>query len=293
MNLLKSMDVIRIFNGLGNQMSQYAFYYAKKRCHPYLTFFVTNRYESENIHNGYELGRIFGIKSNALKERILYHVLESLFKPVFGYRILGKFTKQIQEVSNYDFNKNLLESSLNLRFTFYWGGWHSPKYFEKYRNELLNVFKFKEELLNDETKLWLYRINKDIASCSLHIRRGDFLKDKKWSDAITPDYYDNAIKYIKQHIQDPHFYVFSNDVEWCRKIFGENGFDYINCNSGIDSWQDMFLMTKCRNHINANSSFSWWGAWLCPYDNAITICPKAFISTSETKDVYPDEWIKL
>lgn len=73
----------------------------------------------------------------------------------------------------------------------------------------------------------------------------------------------------------------------------KDGFCYIDCNSGNDSWQDMYLMSRCRNHINANSSFSWWGAWLSLHDNGITVCPQAFISTMKTKDIYPESWIKI
>lgn len=287
------MDIVRVFNGLGNQMSQFAFYYAKKKRHPYLTCFVTNRYDSENIHNGYELERIFGIKSNALKERIFYHILDALFKPVLGYRILGKITKQIQETSNYDFEPGMLEPSSKYGFTFYWGGWHSPLYFEEYKNELMEVFHFNGELLNPETKQWRDSISADSGSCSLHIRRGDFLKDKKWADAITPDYYKNAIMYIKEHSSNATFYVFSNDINWCREKFGDDGFCYIDCNSGFDSWQDMYLMSLCHNHINANSSFSWWGAWLCKHSDSMTVVPKRFRADVDCKDVYPENWIKL
>lgn len=97
------MDIVRVFNGLGNQMSQYAFYYAKKRKHPLTTFFITNRYDSENVHNGYELGRLFGIKSSKLKEQLLYYIYESLFKSLFGYRFLNKISYEIKEPSNYDY----------------------------------------------------------------------------------------------------------------------------------------------------------------------------------------------
>lgn len=142
--------------------------------------------------------------------------------------------------------------------------------------------------------MWKDSIEKDEHSCSLHIRHGDFLKDKKWANAISANYYEDAIAYMREHLsQLPTFYVFSNDIEWCREKFGEDGFCYIDCNSGNDSWQDMYLMSRCRNHINANSSFSWWGAWLSPHEIGITICPKAFISTMATKDVYPESWIKI
>lgn len=289
------MDIVRIFNGLGNQMSQYAFYYAKKRKHPFSTFFITNRYSSENVHNGYELERLFGIKSSKLKERVLYHLYESMFSPLFGYRILNHLTSEIRESQNYDFDNNLLKLSQKSLFNFFWGGWHSEKYFTKYKEVLkTKVFHFNESMLNKSSMKWKKEIDMDKYSCSLHIRRGDFLKDRKWADAITPDYYENAISYMREKVgRAISFYVFSNDIEWCKQKFGIDGFKYINCNQGTDAWQDMYLMTRCRNHINANSSFSWWGAWLSHFENGCTICPMAFISTMNTKDIYPEEWIKI
>lgn len=175
------------------------------------------------------------------------------------------------------------------------GGWHSEKYFVEYKQELRDkVFCFNAGMLNSSSKVWKETIDEDVASCSLHIRRGDFLKNKKWADAITANYYEDAIAYMKEHLpQSPTFYVFSNDIDWCREKFGEVGFCYIDSNRGKDSWQDMYLMSRCRNHINANSSFSWWGAWLSSHEYGITICPKSFVSTMPTKDVYPESWIKL
>jgi len=116
------MDVVRIFNGLGNQMSQYAFYYAKKRRYPLSTTYITNRGASENIHNGYELERLFGIKRNRLKETFLYHILDSHYKHVWGYRFFWHISHVVNETSNYDYNKVLLTPSHNIGFTYYWGG---------------------------------------------------------------------------------------------------------------------------------------------------------------------------
>ena len=287
------MDVIRIFNGLGNQMSQYAFYLAKKRAHPFRTCFVTNRYDCENVHNGYELGSVFGIRSSRLKENILYRFLSSHHIPFPGYRLFWHLTHEIKEASNYDYDADLMQPSRKLGFTFFWGGWHSEKYFSHLREELLRVFSFDERKLNVSCLKWAEKIRSETNTCSLHVRRGDFLKDPKWGGAIDPDYYQRAIAYVRGLHPDVCFYVFSNDIEWCRKQWGDENFHYVDCNRGSDSWQDMFLMSICRHHINANSSFSWWGAWLCCFDDTVVIVPKRFRADMITKDVYPDRWIKL
>jgi len=287
------MDVIRIFNGLGNQMSQYAFYLAKKKAYPWRTYFITNKYESENIHNGFELNRLFGVRSNKLKELVLYHFLESIYKPVWGYKVFGRFSHSVEEVPNYNFDSRMLAPSYQKGFNFYWGGWHSEKYFLHIREELLRLFRFDESMLNDSSQKWRNIILNDEESCSIHIRRGDFLKDKKWADAISDSYYERAIELIIHKYPNVKFYIFSNDMAWCKEHFKGEAFHFVEGNKGLDAWQDMCLMSKCHHHINANSSFSWWGAWLCTYNDAVTIVPSAFRSDLETNDVYPERWIKL
>lgn len=287
------MDVIQIFNGLGNQMSQYAFYYAKKKRSPYRTCFMISRELSQIQHNGYELDRIFGIKSNKIKEKILFYFNKAGHFPVFGYKVFGRFSHYIQEYKNYDFDAKMLCPSPNWGFSFYFGGWHCEKYFIDFREDLLKVFKFDESRLNQKSVLWRDIIENDKNSCSLHVRRGDFLENNKWSEAISEDYYDKAIYYMRGQKPEINFYVFSNDIQWCKTKFGAEGFFYIDCNTKEDSWQDMYLISKCRHHINANSTFSWWGAWLCTYPDSKTIVPKSFISTMETKDIYPETWIKM
>lgn len=287
------MDVIRIFNGLGNQMSQYAFYLAKKKVHPFRTCFVTNHYDCENVHNGYELERVFGIRSCRLKESVLYRFLSSHHVPFWGYRFFWHFTYEKREASNYNFDERMLLPSRKFGFVFYWGGWHSEKYFGHLRDELLQTFSFDENKLNADSVRWAEEIRNRTSTCAIHVRRGDFLKDSKWGGAMAPDYYQRAIAYVRGLHSDVCFYVFSNDIEWCRKQWGDENFRYVDCNRGTDSWQDMFLMSICRHHINANSSFSWWGAWLCRFDDTVVIVPKRFRADMITKDVYPDRWIKL
>lgn len=84
-----------------------------------------------------------------------------------------------------------------------------------------------------------------------------------------------------------------NVINWCMKTFGTENMYYVDCNKGKDSWRDMYLMSECRHHINANSTFSWWAAWLSPYSNGIVLHPKYFIKDIETKDYYPQKWIMI
>lgn len=288
------MDVIRIFNGLGNQMSQYAFYLSKKRRHPYQTCWVympDEWYKAQ--HNGYELDRVFGIKRNFFIEKILYRVYAYSETKDWRKNVFGFISNKIIEKNNSIFTPQLLDVYNQFKLSYYFGGWHSEKYFKTIRQELLRQFRFNDGSLNLRSSTWAEIIKKNQNSCSIHVRRGDFLKHRSFCGIASEEYYQNAITTLRSKTESPIFYVFSDDISWCKDFFGERDFNYIDCNHGLDSWQDMYLMTICHHHINANSTFSWWGAWLCQYDNSITIVPSRFKNDCETPDFYPESWIKI
>lgn len=280
------MDIVRVFNGLGNQMSQYAFYLAKKKRHPFMTFwtYLPEKNTSTDQHNGYELDKVFGIRRNRLKDWILAYIY---YSPKMADTVEG-----VWEVQNYDFIPEMLEVRTPRHFRYFFGGWHSEKYFRDIEKKIRKTFKFNENKLNNESKKWLEQILGG-NSCSVHIRRGDYLENSVWNGVANLDYYRKAIALIKEKFPDIQFFIFSNDEPWARHNFSDYGCSFINCNKGSDSWQDMFLMSRCRHHINANSTFSWWAAWLCPYNDTTVVTPSRFMSDTITKDIYPQKWIKI
>lgn len=94
-------------------------------------------------------------------------------------------------------------------------------------------------------------------------------------------------------VNNPYFFIFSNDIEWCKKNIQLPHSYYVNCNKGKDSWQDMFLMSKCKHNIIANSTFSWWGAYLNENPQKIVISPSKLTNRGDSPDLFPDSWIKL
>lgn len=97
---------------------------------------------------------------------------------------------------------------------------------------------------------------------------------------------------IKKKIDNPVFFIFSNDIDWCKNNLKLDHSTLVSCNQGKDSWRDMQLMSECRHHIMANSTFSWWGAWLSKH-KGIIVHPRWFIRDVETKDFYPKRWISI
>lgn len=291
------MDIVLIFNGLGNQMSQYAFYLSKRKQTKHCLAMFDSRSKG---HNGYELDKLFNIKCN---DGTQISILQFLFKCLTSRKlrwfrgimnILG--LRMINEAKNYDFNPALLSSCPKQGINYFWGGWHSEKNFLSVKDEVKRAFTFPA-IKDEKCQKFVKLIEQCENSVSFHVRRGDYVNIRpddfyQFGGVATLEYYRAAVDKMLSLKKDCTFFVFSNDIEWCREHFGYLNSYYVDCNIGKDSWRDMYLMTLCRHHINANSSFSWWGAWLSQKEG-ITICPEKFIRTVETKDIYPHEWIKI
>jgi len=170
------------------------------------------------------------------------------------------------------------------------GYYQSEKYFFEHKREVLNLFE-----IDDTTSQYLmskYENLLDEDTCSIHIRRGDYLNLQNHHPTLSIDYYLESVKIIGE---DKHFLIFSDDISWC-----ETNFDFIPNKTfvkGNSDYQDLYLMSMCKNNIIANSSFSWWGAWLNQNENKKVVIPKKWFgpaySTYDTKDLYPKNWIKI
>lgn len=293
------MDVIVIFNGLGNQMSQYAFYLSKRKNSKSTRFLFSRK--SRQIHNGYELDNVFGIKyHDTIFNKFLYRLFlitgykknPLISKPVVRIlNFLGVYI--INENDDYNFKPEYLIQSRGIRF--YAGGWHSEKYFEGIKNTVRNTFQFDLNKVGAENMKVLEQI-KVSNSVSVHVRRGDFLDSdnyNKLGGVCTINYFLVAIKKMKSMVDNPHFFFFTNDVSWVKDHFIGDDFTIVNLNSKNDSWKDMFLISHCAHHINSNGSFSWWSSWLNRSEQKIVIVPKNFVVNRHFEDIYPENWIQL
>ena len=135
-------------------------------------------------------------------------------------------------------------------------------------------------------------------SVSIHVRRGDYLKSRLYKNICEVDYYRNAIIKAKEIVgKEAHFYFFSNDIEWCTNhlsdLIDDNHFHKVDWNTGANSYKDMLLMSGCRVNIIANSSFSWWSAYLNQREDKIVIAPKKWINKKILNPIQLPEWIKL
>ncbi|MDB5132557.1 MAG: hypothetical protein JWR02_2306 [Mucilaginibacter sp.] len=179
------------------------------------------------------------------------------------------------------------------------GYWQSEQYFAGYRKEIREEYKFPADAI-DELKPFIDQIY-TTNSVSIHFRRGDYLNNPaahKLHGILDMEYYMQAIKKIQSEIQQPFFYIFSDDPEWVKENvqFIEN-YKVVDGGNPNRPWHDMLLMSKCKHHIIANSSFSWWGAWLNDNCNKLVIAPKRWFADEQINahaaHIVPKEWIRI
>jgi hypothetical protein len=280
------MFFVKINGGLGNQMFQYAFGKALKSKFNQKVIFDLSEYYTfgflkKNSYRDFELD-IFNIDFK----------LDKFFLIFLKLLIKLKIIKIFSEKKLFTFEKI---NSIN-HFTYFDGYWQNEKYFKDIRNQLLVDFNFKNKL-NEKNKKLVNEIN-NLNSVSVHIRRGDYVNCGAF--CITENknnYYSFAIKFIKKKVKKPKFFVFSDDVKWVKKNMGGyfGNAVYVDFNKGKNSFKDMGLMSLCKHNIIANSSFSWWGAWLNTNKNKIVIAPKKWATQEHiiTVDLIPKSWIMI
>lgn len=263
------MKVFVFQGGLGNQIFEYAFYKAQLENYPQLKYL----FPKAKCHNGFELDKWFDVtlhKASAFEE-VLYIIAQKLKEKGILTLIADKDINPIAD--NY----------------FVTGYFQTKKYLNK------EFIRFKDLTLSEENKRYLNLIT-HTQSISIHVRRGDYLTppyDKIYSGICTHDYYIKAINIVKKKIKDPVFFVFSDDIEWVKKNLHLENANYIDCNSGIYSPIDMYLMTFAKANIIANSTFSYWGAYLNT-NNPLVIYPKKwFQSRFKTPDIFLTNWLGI
>lgn len=219
-----------------------------------------------------------------------------LLKLNFDVRVLHKYTVIDREMSTKGFEPELLDLKGDL---YLFGFWQSEKYFK----EIAPAIRAELKVVTppDERNQELLNLISAVEAVSLHVRRGDYVADpnvNKNFGTCTPEYYAQAIHHIKKNVAHPHFFVFSDDPEWAEaNIKPDAPVTYVqgSANPQDYDYEDLRLMYSCKHFIIANSSFSWWGAWLSDNTSKIVIGPKRWFARSDvdTSDILPDNWIKL
>ena len=175
------------------------------------------------------------------------------------------------------------------------GLWQSEKYFHRFKNEIRKAFEFNNDTIKEFTAFTGKLSTQN--SVSIHIRRGDYLAKISLEvlGLLPSDYYSRGIELIRSKIPDPVFYFFSDDINWVKDHLQISQATYVSTNIAKTHIEDLYLMSRCKHNIIANSSFSWWGAWLNNSPDKIVIAPGKWFNKGpkDTQDLVPDEWIKI
>jgi hypothetical protein len=305
------MIIIRFVGGLGNQMFQYAMARALSNRHGSPLFIDASLCAAtENLSSSglalrpYELDvfKIQGQMWNGECEKKFFKIRKE-FK--FRRDVLLLFCKSVNmfsetfmpliyERKDVGFDKSILRLPDNVCLQ---GYFPSFKYFDSCRDMIREDFIFNTEPGEQNRKMIDEMAS--VNSVSVHVRRGDYITSQKANDKFgmcSLSYYKKSLDYIANRIENPHFFVFSNDAQWVSEnIKIDYPTRYVTHNTGNTSYEDMRLMSHCKHNIIANSSFGWWGAWLNDNPEKIVVAPSPAFDKLSLKDddFIPDEWIRI
>ena len=292
------MIIIKLQGGLGNQLFQYATALALAKIHNTTVGFDLSFFDSNQkliTPRKFDL-HLLGIPNHKtpIQDLFAYELVPIPFKKKVSklFRNLGN--KKLYREASFLYNQTIFKkTSGNCHLT---GYFQSEKYFKSVEQELRNTIQ--RPVINSD-------IFSSMACCnsvSLHVRRGDYINSSsthEFHGVSSLDYYTQAIQFITSRIQNTHFFVFSDDLPWVQNAFKDmqGPFIFVDGNHGDKSYLDMVLMSYCKHHIIANSSFSWWGAWLNPSTTKIVIAPQRWFANEkaqiQTTDIIPESWIKI
>lgn len=276
--------------GLGNQMFEYASAYAIARRINQPLVLDMSFFE---VYKGREWCRPYELSIFALHEQSSFvsgHQLEVKTLPRLAYQCRKR---RISHFGRYIFLPAELKRNNQVLFG-YFVDYHL---FEAYRHDLLQAFAFRTQP-NAVNQRYLNDIS-TIESVSVHIRRGDYLNNANAGIFWHPDveWYRKAMFEMEQQVQNPTYYFFSDDIAWAQEQFADiKNAVFVDINHGAEAYNDMRLMAQCKHNIIANSTFSWWGAWLNKNPNKVVIAPGKYYNDDTSNErclsqMIPTTWI--
>lgn len=294
------MNIIRMTGGLGNQMFQYALYLKLVSMGKEVKFDDITEYELPNARP--IMLWCFGIDYPKASKEEINEITDGFIK--FSHRIRRKlFGRKSLEYHEADCNFD--PQVLNRESAYLTGYFQSELYFKDIRNQVREAFTFQPvifEKLSDcrKEKIFSYldQIDGSVA-VSMHIRRGDYLTTSEvFGGNCTDAYYKSGIALIREKYPEAKFFVFSNDDEWTREWITENfpkddSFVIVEGAPEEEGYLDLYLMSRCKDHILANSSFSWWGAYLNPSKDKTVIAPARWFNNQDCRDIYTPEMLRI
>lgn len=286
------MVYVYLQGGLGNQMFQYAFGRQLQTLRKDRLVIDDQHFakaqalgETQRSLELSEWNTSFELADEATRAR----VRKTLYPPLAS-RVLQKVTG-LRPYSIYNDETAFSPAQVPGASLLYLQGYFQREnYFASIRSELLQEFTLRYTPQRN--------LPKGTDSVSVHVRRGDYVNLPQAAahhGTCSVEYYRRAMQYMREQLSAPRFYFFSDDIEWCKATFDESDIEFVSTPPDARSSEDMYLMSRCAHHIIANSSYSWWGAWLNPSPNKMVIAPARWTNAQTTphNDYVPQSWIQL
>jgi hypothetical protein len=292
------MIIIQLIGGLGNQMFQYALGRRLSCMHNVPLKLDIMGFKNYTLWT-YRLDH-FAIHADIASvpeiEEVKFHgragVLRTLGN-LAGF-FVPYYRRNIYREPHFSFDFNVLKCRPDVYLE---GYWQTEKYFRDIADTIRRDFTVLED--PDPRNQEMADIIRDCEAVSLHVRRGDYVSNPVTNavhGTCTEDYYRRAIRIIEKKVEKPRFFIFSDDPSWVFEHMDTgHPTTYMNINGPDKDYEDLRLLSLCRHHIIANSSFSWWGAWLCSNPNKTVIAPKKWFNNTKvnTVDLMPESWIRI
>jgi hypothetical protein len=295
------MMIIKLQGGLGNQLFQYAFGRALALHRDEELDFDISGFPDHN-NRKYCLDKV-GLQLQFASAEACYRA-KYLLQPLY-WRLLCRFLDKpcppVRELDGYFREKGFAfdPSVFTAAVTYVAGYWQSERYWSGHEDIIRRELSFNVRM-SSETQEAACRISA-CNSVSVHFRRGDYVTDAATMDyhgCCSLEYYMAAVGRIAEVEKDIELFVFSDDIEWCRRNFKPDyRVQFITHTATECDYEDIWLMSRCKHNIIANSSFSWWGAWLNPNPEGKKIAPCIWFKRDELNanisDLLPDDWIRI
>jgi hypothetical protein len=287
---------VRHFSGLGNQLFQYAAgrYYAQRYGGSLrMVIDPPQRAVSNGCPRPFLLSR-FRIPVPAESLLLLGHRVA--LSPRWGMEAARRAAGMqvwIQEAEDRQTFQPELPVRSGVRVLFLEGYWQTYKTAEAVGPELRDELQFRESAV-DKNRDMLERIQQCGNAISVHVRRGDYKLAAEGQRALPLAYYAKGMAYFQERLSDPVFFVFSDEIAWARENLPRDApMVFVDHNDDFSSHEDLRLMSGCRHHVIANSTFSWWGAWLNPRPDRVVVAPKHWRMTAGSyyPDLLPPDWV--
>ncbi len=290
------MIIVNLRGRLGNQMFGYALYCSLKSLGKEVFLDLGCNRES-----GKQAGIVsatqynidlFSVKYQLANDEIAKSLMQDKENPNlikrWEYRIFPGRCKYYEEKKTGVYNPLIFKFD-NVYLD---GYWQSEKYFTDIAGEIRNLYQFPDKYSDYQKRVMNQIKNKN--SVSIHIRRGDYLAHTDIYGVTDIKYYQKAMLFFQERKENIHFFIFTNDIGWAKKNFSGTNITVIeNSQDLLTNNLDMSLMAFCQHNIIANSSFSWWGAWLNKNPDKIIVAPKVWEIGKKTQDIWGEGWVRL